>query len=37
MVRMNLLLVAPEWRPRAYIRAQLLEEGYDVLAVELGG
>ena len=27
-------LIAPDWQVRALVRAQLLEEGYDVTAVE---
>ncbi len=30
----KLLLAGGEWRPRALVLAQLLEEGYDVTAVE---
>jgi hypothetical protein len=30
----DILLLIADWQPRALIRAQLLEEGYDVLAVD---
>ena len=30
---MDVLLVAAEWRSRAFIRAQLKEEGYDVVGL----
>jgi hypothetical protein len=30
----DVLLAAAEWHPRAVLRAQLIEEGYEVLAVE---
>jgi DNA-binding response OmpR family regulator len=32
----DILLFGSEWRPRALLRAQLIEEGFDVLAVESG-
>jgi DNA-binding response OmpR family regulator len=30
---MALLLIAREWRPRTLLRAQLIDQGFDVLAV----
>lgn len=30
----DILLIAAEWRPRALINAELLEQGFDVVAVE---
>lgn len=30
----DIVLLGPEWRPRALIRAQLIEEGYDVIATD---
>jgi DNA-binding NtrC family response regulator len=30
----EIVLVGVDWRPRALIRAQLLEQGYEVVAVE---
>lgn len=30
----DVLLVAPEWKQRALIRAQLIEDGLDVIAIE---
>lgn len=32
--KIALWLIAPTWRVRALLRAQLLEEGYDVMALE---
>lgn len=33
-MRAKILLAGGEWRPRALVLAQLVEEGYDVTAVE---
>jgi DNA-binding NtrC family response regulator len=30
----DIVLLATEWRPRALLRAQLIEEGFDVLATD---
>src|SRR5437870_9591733 len=30
----DVVLLAAEWRPRALLRAQLIEEGFDVLATD---
>lgn len=30
----DIVLLAAEWRPRALLRAQLIEEGFDVLATD---
>src|SRR5262245_48758680 len=30
----DIVLLAPEWQPRALIRAQLIEEGFDVVATD---
>lgn len=30
----DIVLLGPEWHPRALLRAQLLEEGYEVFAVD---
>lgn len=32
-VHEKLMLIGADWRPRALLRAQLLEEGYDVTAI----
>lgn len=31
---LDIVLLAPEWQPRALLRAQLIEEGYEVLATD---
>ena len=30
----DIILIGAEWRDRAMLRAQLIEEGYDVLALD---
>jgi len=30
----DIVLLAPEWQPRALIRAQLIEEGFEVVATK---
>ena len=30
----DIVLLGPEWRERALLRAQLIEEGYDVIAID---
>src|SRR5688572_13133626 len=32
----DIILLGPEWRERALLRAQLIEEGYDVIALDMG-
>src|SRR5262245_9164442 len=32
--RSDIVLISADWKPRALIRAQLLEEGYDVVATD---
>lgn len=32
--RRQIVVVGKAWKPRALVRAQLLEEGYDVVAIE---